>query len=182
MKRVDISPTLRTLFADLSQQVETAPPAGTVYRKTREGSEYLYVKTPVGADRVDRFLGKTGDVEVEAQAARYQQGMILAGERRRLVSTLRRNGFAAPDRTLGATLDALAHAGLFRAGAVLIGTAAYLVSEGVVGQLRESVAARLPDRLLGRPCAPPRVRGFSAALQLGRRCVAAWKAAGDVHA
>lgn len=134
MKRVDISPTLRTLFADLSQQVETAPPAGTVYRKTREGSEYLYVKTPVGADRVDRFLGKTGDVEVEAQSARYQQGMILAGERRRLVSTLRRSGFAAPDRTLGATLDALAHAGLFRAGAVLIGTAAYLVSEGVVGQ------------------------------------------------
>lgn len=133
MTRKDISPALRTLFADLSQQVATAPPAGTVYRRTREGIEYLYAKIPVGNDRVDRFIGKTGDSNAEAEAERLQRGMALASERRRLVSTLRRNGFAVPDRTLGATLDALAHAGLFTAGAVLVGTAAYLVSEGVVG-------------------------------------------------
>jgi hypothetical protein len=134
MRTTDISPALRTLFADLTQQVATAPPAGSVYRKTRDDSEYLYAKVPVGTDRVDRFLGKAGDPRAEAQAARYQQGMTLAAERRRLVSTLRRNGFASPDRTLGAALDALAHAGLFQAGAVLIGTAAYMVSEGVVGR------------------------------------------------
>jgi len=35
---------------------------------------------------------------------------------------------------MGAVLDALAHAGLFRSGAVLVGTAAYLVSEALVGR------------------------------------------------
>lgn len=133
MRRPDIPPALRTLFADLTQQVATAPPAATVYRRTREDIEYIYAKIPVGNDRLDRFVGRSGDPEAEVEAERLQRGMDLAGERRRLVSTLRRQGFAAPDRTLGAALDALAHAGLFAAGAVLVGTAAYLISEGVVG-------------------------------------------------
>jgi hypothetical protein len=47
---------------------------------------------------------------------------------------LRREGLAAPDRIMGAILDAVAHAGLFKAGAVLVGTAAYLVSEPLVGR------------------------------------------------
>jgi hypothetical protein len=47
---------------------------------------------------------------------------------------LRREGLAAPDRTMGAILDALAHAGLFKGGAVLVGTAAYLVSEPLLGR------------------------------------------------
>jgi hypothetical protein len=133
MRSPDIPPSLRTLFADLTQQVATAPPAGTVYRRTRDGIEYAYAKIPAGTERIDRFIGKAGDADVEAEAERLRRGMALAGERRRLVSTLRRNGFAGPDRTLGAALDALAQAGLFAAGAVLVGTAAYLVSEGVVG-------------------------------------------------
>jgi hypothetical protein len=140
MTAADISPALRTLFADLTQQVATAPPAGTVYRRTRDGVEYIYAKVPVGTDRVDRFIGKAGDAQAEIEANRLQQGMALARERRRLVSMLRHNGFAGPDRTLGAALDALAQAGLFEGGAVLVGTAAYLVSEGVTG-------SRLPASL-----------------------------------
>lgn len=133
MRRSDIPPTLRTLFADLSQQVATAPAAGSVYRRSRGGIEYLYAKIPIGADRIDQFIGKAGEADAEKEAAQLQLGMQLAADRRRLSSTLRRSGFAGPDRTLGATLDALAHAGLFSAGAVLVGTAAYLISEGVVG-------------------------------------------------
>ena len=133
MKSRDIPPTLRTVFAELTQQVSTAPPMGTVYRRTRDATEYIYAKMPVANDRIDRFIGKAGDPAAETEAQRLKQGMTLAGERRRLVSTLRRNGFAGPDRTLGATLDAVAHAGLFASGAVLVGTAAYVVSEGVVG-------------------------------------------------
>jgi hypothetical protein len=128
-----IPPTLQTVFADLTQQVATAPPAGSVYRRTRDGIEYLYAKVPVGNDRLDRFIGKAGEPDAEAEAAALQTGMRLATERRRLVSTLRRNGFAGPDRTLGTALDAVSQAGLFSAGAVLVGTAAYMVSEGLVG-------------------------------------------------
>jgi hypothetical protein len=45
---------------------------------------------------------------------------------------------------MGAILDVLAHAGLFRAGAVLVGTAAYLVSEPLVGSRLPS-----PTRMTG---------------------------------
>ncbi|MCR5879446.1 hypothetical protein [Phenylobacterium sp. J367] len=123
-----LSPAIQTLVSDLQQQVATAPQAGSVYRRTRDGTEYIYAKVPVGAARIDRFIGKAGDPDAEAAAASLQQGAALAAERRRLVSILRGEGLPVPDRTMGAILDALAHAGLFAAGGVLVGTGAYLVS------------------------------------------------------
>lgn len=128
-----ISPALHTLYAEVLQQLETAPPAGSVYRRSTGGGDYIYAKIRVGAARVDRFIGRSGDADAEARAAELQAGASLAAERRRLISTLKRHGFAAPDKTMGAVLDALAHAGLFSAGAVLVGTAAYLVSEPLAG-------------------------------------------------
>lgn len=129
-----ISPALRTLFAELLQQLETASAAGSVYRRKTQAGEYIYAKVRVGSARIDQFVGKAGDKEAEAHAKALQLGASLAAERRRLVSTLRSQGIAAPDRTMGAVLDALAHAGLFRAGAVLVGTSAYLLSEALVGR------------------------------------------------
>jgi hypothetical protein len=134
MARVAIGQTLQTVFADLLQQVETAPLAGSVYRRSLDGHEYIYAKVRVGSDRIDQFIGKAGDPHAEARAAGLQAGAASSAERRRLVSTLRRQGLAGPDRVLGAILDALAYAGLFRNGAVLVGTAAYLTSEALVGR------------------------------------------------
>ena len=141
MAREALTPTEQTLFAELMQQVETAAPAGSVYTRTRDGNRYHYAKVPVGVQRVDTFIGREGDPEADARAAEFSRGMEQARERRRLVSLLRRAGLAAPYRTLGATLDALAHAGLFRNGAVLVGTAAYMISEPLVGR-------RLPEPTL----------------------------------
>jgi len=141
MRSLTIPPSVQTLFADLAQQVATAPRAGSVYRRGRDGPEYIYAKIPVGNDRIDTFIGKSGDPNAEAEAELLQGGMALAADRRRIVAMLRRHGLAGPDRTLGAALDALAHAGLFREGAVLIGTGAYLVSEALVG-------SRLPTSTL----------------------------------
>ena len=141
MRSLTIPPSVQTLFADLAQQVATAPRAGSVYRRGRDGTEYIYAKIPVGNDRIDTFIGKSGDPNAEAEAELLQGGMALAADRRRIVAMLRRHGLAGPDRTLGAALDALAHAGLFREGAVLIGTGAYLVSEALVG-------SRLPTSTL----------------------------------
>lgn len=134
MPSPDLSPTLRTLYAELVQQAETAPPAGTLYRRARDGIEYYYAKVPVGTDRVDSFVGRVGDPAAEAQAEKLARGMDQARERRRAVAMLKSAGLAAPDRTLGAAMDALAYAGLFRNGAVLVGTAAYLLSEPQVGR------------------------------------------------
>lgn len=134
MAKAALTPTEQTLFAELMQQVATAVPAGTVYTRERDGIQYYYAKVPVGVDRVDTFIGKVGDDEAEARVAELKRGMEQAGERRRLVSLLRRTGLAAPHRTIGATLDAISNAGLFRNGAVLVGTAAYMMSEPLVGR------------------------------------------------
>jgi hypothetical protein len=134
MPSPDLTPTLLTLYAELAQQAESAPTAGTLYRRTRDGIEYHYAKVPVGTDRMDSFIGRVGDPVAEAQAEALRRGMDQAKERRRTVAMLKSVGLAAPARILGATMDALAHAGLFRNGAVLVGTAAYLLSEPHVGR------------------------------------------------
>jgi hypothetical protein len=136
-----LSPSIQTLLADLLQQIETAPVAGTVYQRERDGIAYHYAKIPIGAGRMDSFIGRVGDPAAEAQVESMALGMELAKARRKTVSMLKSAGLAAPDRTLGAALDAIAHAGLFRDGAVLVGTMAYQVSEPLVGR-------RLPAPLL----------------------------------
>jgi hypothetical protein len=128
-----LTPTLQTLFAELVQQVASAPDAGSVYTRERDGIRYHYAKIPVGMDRIDSFVGKVGDPEADEKAERLRRGMELARGRRKLVTILRKEGLAAPHKTIGATLDAIAHSGLFRAGAVLIGTGAYMMSEPLVG-------------------------------------------------
>lgn len=128
-----LQPSIRTMFADLVQQVETSQEAASVYTRTRDGIEYIYAKVPVGQSRIDRFIGKSGDPEAEAQAASLRQGSELAKNRREIVSMLKRNRLAGPDRTLGAALDAIAYAGLFKDGAVLVGTGAYMMFEPLVG-------------------------------------------------
>jgi hypothetical protein len=128
-----ISPSLQTLFADLLQQTETAGLSGSVYERTRDNIVYLYAKIPVGTTRIDRFLGRADDAETRTHAETIRQGAIQARERRSLVAMLKRGGLAGPDRRLGAALDAISHAGLFRSGAVLVGTAAYMMSGPHVG-------------------------------------------------
>ncbi|KRB78790.1 MULTISPECIES: GSU2403 family nucleotidyltransferase fold protein [unclassified Sphingomonas] len=88
---------------------------------------------PVGRDRVDRFVGQVGDPAAEEQAATLRKGGELAKSRRQIVSMPRRHGLAGPDRTHGAALDALAFAGLFKRGAVLVGTGAYMKFEPLIG-------------------------------------------------
>lgn len=129
-----LTPSALTLYAELLQQLETAPESGSVYRRTTEGGEYIYAKVPVGAGRIDRFIGKAGDPQAEARALSLQQGSALASERRSLIAMLRKARLATPDRPMGTILDVLSQAGLFNAGAVLVGTAAFLISEPLVGQ------------------------------------------------
>lgn len=128
-----LTPTLQTLFAELAQQVASAPRSGSIYTRERDGIRYYYAKVPVGMGRLDSFIGKVGDPAAEEEAQRLRRGMDLARGRRKLVTILRNEGLAAPHRRIGATLDAIAFSGLFRSGAVLVGTGAYMVSEPLVG-------------------------------------------------
>ena len=133
MTAIDISPSVTTLYADLLQQVETAPPVGTPYQRTRDGIVYHYAKVPVGGGRMDRFIGRVGDQAADNEAELLRRGAALAKTRRKTVSMLKSAGLAGPDRTAGAVLDAIAHAGLFRNGSVLVGTMAYMMLGPLVG-------------------------------------------------
>lgn len=128
-----ISTTLQTLFADLVQKRYGAAAGGTVYTRERDGIEYYYAKVPVGRTRIDCFIGKVGDPVAEQQVRKLREGLAEGQERRRTIAILRSAGFASWDGFLGATLDAISHAGLFENGAVLVGTAAYTASEAHAG-------------------------------------------------
>ena len=121
------------MFADLQQQVATTPSAGSVYKVKRVGVEYLQAKISVAGRRYDVALGRADGPDVATRATLLRRGMVQSRQRRALVAMLKRGGLADPGAVVGATLDAIAYAGLFRGGAVLVGTVAYLMMEPHIG-------------------------------------------------
>ncbi len=137
--------TLQTLYADLVQQVHSAPAErGTVYRQNVKGIDYLYVRASVGAARRDRFLGRADDPDVQARAVAAKEEARRATERRNIVRILRAQGIPAPTTELGRVLDALADAGLFK-DAVLVGTAAYQCYSPIVGMALPAASLMTQD-------------------------------------
>ena len=165
MQRIPLN--IQTLYADLQQQVAMASrDEATVVATTIAGIRYLRLQRWVGASRVVEHLGRADDPEVVARADAAQAEMARRQDRRRLVSTLRRL-IPGPATTLGKVLDTVSHAGLFRRGAVLVGTAAVGVGGGAAGRpARSKVPQRCnafdPDRRPGTapPARHPRQHAF----------------------
>lgn len=143
MQRIPLN--IQTLYADLQQQVEVASSdEATVVATTIGGIRYLRLQRWVGANRVVEHLGRADDPEVIARAEAAKAEMARRQERRRLVSTLRRL-IPGPTSTLGKVLDTVAHAGLFRRGAVLVGTAAYQCYPPLLGAILPSATVMTQD-------------------------------------
>jgi hypothetical protein len=143
MQRIPLN--IQTLYADLQQQVAVASTdEATVVATSIGGIRYLRLQRWVGASRTVEHLGRADDVAVMARAEAARAEMAHRQERRRLVSTLRRL-IPGPTATLGRVLDAIAHAGLFRRGAVLIGTAAYQCYPPLLGAVLPSATVMTQD-------------------------------------
>lgn len=137
--------TFQTLYADLAQQVAIASPdEATVVVKIEKGISYLRLQRWVGGSRVVEHMGRADDPAVLARADNARREMLRREERRKLVSMLRRM-VPAPTAALGKVLDALASAGLFRNGAVLVGTAAYQCYPPLVGHVLPSATVMTQD-------------------------------------
>lgn len=137
--------TLQTLYADLAQQVATASAdEATVVAKTEKGIRYLRLQRWIGGSRVFEHLGRADDPVVMARAETARREMLRRDERRKLVSALSKM-LTSPTATLGKVLDAVAAAGLFRNGAVLVGTAAYQCYPPLVGHMLPSVTLMTQD-------------------------------------
>jgi hypothetical protein len=128
-----IPSSLLTLYADLGQQVRYATRGGTIYRRSIASVSYLYAKVPVGGGRRDLFIGREDDESAQVEAERLRGAAAAARGRRATVRTLKARGLAGPDQWLGRFLDAVADAGLFDQGVVVVGTGAYQLMEPLVG-------------------------------------------------
>ncbi|WP_406856819.1 GSU2403 family nucleotidyltransferase fold protein [Alsobacter sp. KACC 23698] len=129
-----IAPTLLTLYADLVQSLSIPDErAGSVYRHDVKGQSYIYASIRTGQTRGKIYLGHAADPAAIAKADAIQMAAERQKARRKTVSVLRSAGLSGPDKELGRVLEVTAAAGLFQAGAVLVGTSAYQCYSPVVG-------------------------------------------------
>lgn len=145
-------PPFVTLFAELADRVadagliEDLPPGGTFERRTINGRDYWYHRAysrPLGRDKV-RYVGPASP-ELDARVSRHAALMPDIQGRRRLVATLKRAGFPAPDTFTGEVIAALARAGVFRLRAVLVGTVAFHCYAALLGVRLPATAMRTED-------------------------------------
>ena len=108
-----IPPTIRTLYADLAQELHArSERPGSVYIRAIKGIDYAYAKRSVGVTRRDVFLGRADDPETVARVEAIKAEGERAKARRKTISALKAGGVPAPAPQLGAVLDALDDAGL----------------------------------------------------------------------
>lgn len=117
---------IQTLYAGLLQEIGLGDVEhGSVSIRKIKGKDYLYVTTKDGSVRHQRSLGPATDPEAQAEAEAIRAAASRARARRNTVSLLKKAYLPAPSLALGRVLEAVANAGLFKQGIVLIGTAAY---------------------------------------------------------
>ncbi len=97
-------------------------------RKTLKGRVYWYAQYLDAAGlRRQTYLGPESNLETRRLVARLSSVRETESleKRRRMSKSLRSAGFTMLDAITDGAMNLLAHAGLFRAGAVMVGTPAY---------------------------------------------------------
>lgn len=137
---------MMTLYADLLQRtgLQSIKP-GSISTKTVDGKKYLYAIEKDGKARVCRFLGPAESAAAQDEARLIRRAEIEAKEMRTTVAALKRARIPAPTVELGRVLEAIANAGLFRMGMVLVGTAAFGLYPCVVGAYLSTAAMTTQD-------------------------------------
>lgn len=134
----------QTLFAELSERLRAleaarsfASLAGGFAKKRVSGGEYWYFRTSEGpAGQREYFVGPEGreaQAVMRAYAANRAEQTRAQGEIARLCAMLRQGGALLTDTPSAKVLSGLANAGVFRLGAALVGTHAYLALGNLLG-------------------------------------------------
>ena len=141
--------TVHTLYAELLDQVIAAeaeavaqrlPPGGSFVSKRVKGNTYWYLQRRLAGRREQHYLGPESAALLawmeRVREARDEQ-RVDARRRAELVDMLVAGGAAPTPSGPGRVIRALAEAGVFRLGGVLIGTQAYVTAGNLLGiQLR----------------------------------------------
>lgn len=131
----------QTMLAELGQRSLDAawtadfPPEGRFTPATIKDRKYWYFDTPDGhGGTTRRYVGPDGDPYIAQRVADHKRDKDDLRARRRLVSSLtREGGMIAADAMSGDIVQALADGGLFRLRGVLIGTVAFQTYAGLLG-------------------------------------------------
>jgi hypothetical protein len=146
-----------TLYAELLEQVRNSgaiPRTGSFVSKTINGTRYWYVQRVDGGRKKQIYLGAETDELLTKMQRAGERTSLLADEQRRrreLVSMLSAGGMAVESAAVGKVLSALDDAGLFRAGAVLVGTQAFSAIANMLGVRFEAQSLRTADVDVGHP-------------------------------
>jgi hypothetical protein len=134
----------QTLYAELSERLrafETARSfaslAGAFVKKTVRGDGYWYFKTSAGAAGQREYFVGPDNRETQAVMTAYATGRSDAEAAlapiERLCAMLRQGGAMLTDTPSARVIAGLASAGVFRLGAVLVGTHAFSVLGNLLG-------------------------------------------------
>ncbi len=135
---------VQTLYAELSERLRAIEAArsfanlvGSFARKRVADGEYWYFKTSAGpAAQREYFVGPEG-AETQGVMRAYAAGRAEAAAVEegvaRICAMLRQGGAVLTDSASAKVISGLASAGVFRLGAVLVGTHAYLVLGNLLG-------------------------------------------------
>lgn len=144
-------------FAELVEMTRDAafdhdyPANGSFHTRSRNEQTYWYYQRHVGVDETGkqiidtRYVGRAGDPAIEARIEAFGEIKDSHKVRRRLVAQLKGAGLPAPLRPEGDIISALAKAGIFRVGGLLIGSMAYQTYSGVLGIKLASAALTTQD-------------------------------------
>lgn len=151
MKPIDLM--YRTMYAELSQRtyddyfVDDFSTRGRFVKVNVKGRSYWYFDEP-GADtrQKRKYVGPDADEGIRSRVERFAQLKANSRERRRLVTTLKREArLPGPEPFTGDVIEAIARAGFFRLRGVLVGTVAYQCYPAYLGIPLPSTAMQTGD-------------------------------------
>lgn len=140
--RVDVQ--TRTLYAELLEQLQIVEASrtiadlkGTFSTKTLRGEQYVYFAHYLPGGKVHHvYVGKKGS-QTDALIQQYEEGKPESQEvrenLRRLSAQVKAGTAIATDKAMVRVIEALAEAAVFRAGAVLVGTHAFMAIGVMLG-------------------------------------------------
>jgi hypothetical protein len=111
---------------------------GTIVPLEKQGRTYLYWRVyDARGKRRDHYIGAEGAPDTETALTRVQTRIAAARQFAEGSLMLRKQGYAAADNSAAVTLATLFNAGVFRHGAMLVGTHAF-------GAILNALGVRLP--------------------------------------
>jgi hypothetical protein len=137
-----LPPTMAVAFTDLIEAAHDAafnerfPPNGSFHQMKRGDRAYWYhvMRDPtVASGRRSTYAGAVGDPTIDALVAKHGDERQRHKIQKASAALLRRAGLPSPLPIEGELVRAFQRAGLFHAGAVLVGSVAYQCYGGLLG-------------------------------------------------